>query len=307
MSPAALLTRGATRRFGDLIAVDSVDLAVGRGEIYGFLGRNGAGKTTLIRMLLGLITPTSGDVELLGTRLRGGRTPADLWQQVGYLVEGPGLYPPLTVAEHLHTAAGYRRLPAHAVDATVERLDLGRYLRVRAGTLSLGNRQRLALALALVHRPALLVLDEPANGLDPAGVVEVRELLRGVADDGVTVFMSTHSISEVALLADRIGIIHSGRMVEELPRARLELAGAERLVARLRDPALAQRAAEALRGAAISAEVHGETLVSADAAAVRWPETVASLLVGAGAPPMYLAVEREDLEQLFLRLTGDKS
>src|SRR5205823_4122733 len=128
---------------------------------------NGAGKTTLIRVLLGLVTPTAGTVDVLGTPVRGGRTASDLWGQVGYLVEGPGLYPSLTVLEHLELAARYRRLPAGAVTGVVEQLDLGRYERVRAAALSLGNRQRLGLALALVHRPELVILDEPVNGLDP--------------------------------------------------------------------------------------------------------------------------------------------
>jgi ABC-2 type transport system ATP-binding protein len=204
-------------------------------------------------------------------------------------------------------ARSYRDLDEAAVRTAVERLGLGRYLTVRTGALSAGNRQRLALALALAHRPDLLVLDEPVNGLDPAGVVEVRELLRELADSGVTVFMSTHLLSEVARLADRVGIIHRGRLVEELSTEQLAAAGAERLVATVRDAAGARRAGEAVRRDGIAVDVDGHTLVSADPLAVTEPDRVASLLVGADAPPTYLCVEREDLERLFLRLTEEGS
>lgn len=163
MTGPVIRARGLTRKFGDLSAVSQVDLEVQPGEIYGFLGRNGAGKTTLIRVLLGLIAPTSGEVTVLGTTVRGGRTPAALWARVGYLVEGPGLYPALTVLEHLRLAARYRGLSAASVDAVVDRLDLGRYSRLRARALSLGIRQRLGLALAFVHRPETPAWPLPAS------------------------------------------------------------------------------------------------------------------------------------------------
>jgi ABC-2 type transport system ATP-binding protein len=328
MSEPVIVARALTQRFGAVTALDHVDLTVTGGQIYGFLGRNGAGKTTLIRVLLGLLAPTAGEVSVLGTRVRGGRTPAQLWARTGYLVEGPGLYPGLTVTEHLRIAAGYRRLAPSAVTAVTERLDLARYADVRAGVLSLGNRQRLGLALALVHRPPLLVLDEPVNGLDPAGVVDVRHLLRELADDGTTVFMSTHLITEVARLADRVGIIHAGRLVEELAGEHLS-AGTERLVATFRTPDLAHRAAQALQAHGIVAETHAgaaarprtdtradarsdtgaatppgtTSLMSTAEAAIRRPDDVVTLLVRAGAAPISFRVEAEDLEELFLRLT----
>jgi ABC-2 type transport system ATP-binding protein len=334
MSEPVITARALTQRFGTVTALDHVDLTVARGQIYGFLGRNGAGKTTLIRILLGLLSPTGGEVSVLGTPVRGGRTPAPLWARIGYLVEGPGLYPGLTVTEHLRIAAGYRRLAPSAITAVTERLDLARYADVRAGVLSLGNRQRLGLALALVHRPPLLILDEPVNGLDPAGVVDVRHLLRELADGGTTVFMSTHLIGEVTRLADRVGIIHAGSLVEELAGERLG-AGSERLVAAFRTADLARRAVEALRARGINAETRTETragprtdapagtrsdpgagadtgagtrpdttlLTSTAEAAIRRPDDVVTLLVRAGAAPISLRVESEDLEELFLRLT----
>lgn len=305
MAEPAIRTSGLTHHFGPLAAVREVDLAVSPGEIYGFLGRNGAGKTTLIRALLGLITPTTGDIRLLGTPVRGGRTPAALWARVGYLVEGPGLYPELTVLDHLRIAARYRRLPPTLIGAAVDRLDLGPYRGSRAGVLSLGNRQRLGLALALIHRPEILILDEPVNGLDPSGVVDVRDLLRELAADGVTVFMSSHIIGEVARLADRIGIIHSGRLIEEFTGDALTGTGRQRLVSTFRSPELASRAVTALAGHGIKARTRdGTSLETTAPAAVAGPDQVATYLVTAGAPPTYLAVEHEDLEQHFLRLTA---
>jgi ABC-2 type transport system ATP-binding protein len=304
MTGWAIRTHHLTRRYGQVTAVDDVELSVAAGEIYGFLGRNGAGKTTLARLLLGLIRPTAGTVEVLGHRVGAapsGQPPP--WSRVGYLVETPGLYPELTVLDHLQIASWYRRLAPPAVDDVLTRLDIERYAEVRAGALSMGNRQRLGLALALIHRPALVVLDEPVSGLDPAGVVQVRELLWELADGGVTVFMSTHILGEVARLADRVGIIHQGRLIEELSADRLRAAGHQRLVSAVRDPAQVGQAARALRAADLDVEVLGTRLICADKRAVNQPEQVATLLVQAGTPPTYLALEREDLEQHFLRLT----
>jgi ABC-2 type transport system ATP-binding protein len=304
-APPAIGTVGLTHRFGALTALDGVDLEVAAGEVYGFLGRNGAGKTTLIRTLLGLVTPSAGTVRVLGAPVRGGRTSPQLWARVGYLVEGPGLYPALTVLEHLQLAARYRRLPARSIEQVIDELDLGGYARVRAAALSLGNRQRLGLALALVHRPELVILDEPVNGLDPAGVVDVRNLLRRLTDQGVTVFMSTHIITEVARLADRVGIIHEGRLIAELSGERLHSSGDERLVSTFRSASLAARAAAVLSANGFGAGVEEATVVSTAADAVRCPDRIASLLVEAGASPMSLGVEHEDLERYFLRLTEE--
>jgi ABC-2 type transport system ATP-binding protein len=304
MTGWAIRTHHLTRRYGQVTAVDDVELSVAAGEIYGFLGRNGAGKTTLIRLLLGLIRPTAGVAEVLGRRVDagpGGQAP--LSSQVGYLVEAPGLYPDLTVLDHLRIATWYRGLTPPALEDVLTRLDLERYARVRARALSMGNRQRLGLALALVHRPALVILDEPASGLDPAGVVEVRNLLRELADGGVTVFMSSHILGEVARLADRVGIIHQGRLIEELSADRLRAARHQRLVSAVRDPALVGQAARALRAADLNVAVQGTRLICTDDRAVQQPEQVATLLVQGGTPPSYLALEREDLEQHFLRLT----
>jgi ABC-type multidrug transport system ATPase subunit len=217
---STIATRGLSKRYRDVLAVDGLDLDVRRGEIYGFLGRNGAGKTTTIRMLLGLIRPSGGEVEVLGRRIVPGETEA--LSRVGYLVETATAYPNLTVRENLDIQRRLTGSPSSAVAEAISLLHLEEYAERRAGRLSLGNKQRLALARALLHSPELLVLDEPGNALDPAGIVEIRELLRTLAAErGVTVFMSSHILPEVAHLADRIGIVHEGRLIEECPREEL--------------------------------------------------------------------------------------
>jgi ABC-2 type transport system ATP-binding protein len=216
----AIATRSLSKRYHDVRAVDGLDLDVRRGEIYGFLGRNGAGKTTTIRMLLGLIRPSAGEVEVLGHRIVPGET--GVFAHVGYLVETATAYPNLTVRENLDIQRRLTGAPKVAVAETMALLRLDEYADRRAGQLSLGNKQRLALARALLHSPELLVLDEPANALDPAGIVEIRDLLRTLAAErGVTVFMSSHILAEVAHLADRIGIVHQGRLLEECSREEL--------------------------------------------------------------------------------------
>ena len=300
MSSPAVATAGLTRRYGDVLAVDGLDLRVERGEIYGFLGLNGAGKTTTIRMLLGMIKPSSGGGELLGAPVRrGGRGP---WDRVGYLVDAPAPYPGLTVLENLRSAARLRGVSDAAVARAVERLGLEPYAQRKARSLSQGNRQRLGLATALFHEPELVILDEPANGLDPAGVVEVRELLRSLAADrGVTVLMSSHILAEVDRLATRIGIIHRGRLIEELSTEEMESRRARRLIVEARDAAGARALLEA---AGYAPQVQDGSVVLTQLRAVQRPDDVAAALVAGGHPPTRLAVEQEDLEEHFLRLTA---
>ena len=240
--PAAIRTRGLAKSYGPVNAVVDVNLDVRRGEIYGFLGRNGAGKTTTIRMLLGLVHPSAGEIALLGSSLTQDRT--RLLSRIGYFVESAAAYPNLTVRENLRIQQRLTGSPSAAVDEVIDLLRLGEYQHRRAGRLSMGNKQRLSLARALVHKPELLILDEPANGLDPAGIVEIRALLRRLADEqGVTIFMSSHLLDEVEHLADRVGIVHNGTLVEEVDSRELrengrlaveidvdDVAGAERVL-----------------------------------------------------------------------------
>ncbi|HUH98997.1 MAG TPA: ABC transporter ATP-binding protein [Anaerolineales bacterium] len=297
----AIETNGLTKRFGDVLALDQVNLRVGRGEIYGFLGLNGAGKTTTIRALLGMIHPGRGEVRVLGQPVGPhGRGP---WQKVGHLVESPSAYPELTVSENLELA---RRLQGirdrKVVKEIIERLALGPYALRKAGTLSTGNLQRLGLARALLHGPELLILDEPANGLDPAGVIEIRELLRKLARErGVTIFMSSHILTEVDRLATRIGIIHKGRLIEELDADQLERSRSKRLAVRARCP---KDALLCLQSAGYRSTVQDETILIEDERAIEHPDEVARILVKGGTPPMRLAVEQQDLEEHFMHLTG---
>ena len=298
----AIETSGLSKSYGQVLAVDSVDLRVGRGEIYGFLGLNGAGKTTTIRALLGMIRPSEGSVVVMGQAVGpNGRGP---WSQVGHLVERPTAYPELTVRENLEIGRRLHGISDPSATArVVERLGLAVYADRKAGTLSTGNLQRLGLARALLHEPELLILDEPANGLDPAGVVEIRELLANLArEQGVTVFMSSHILTEVDRLATRIGIIHNGRLIEELEAADLDNLRSRRLEIRTRDLEAAQ---SVLAQAGFLVKANEQTILLYEARAVDAPDEVATLLVNAGTPPTKLSVEQEDLEDHFLRLTGE--
>jgi len=272
---------------------------VRRGQIYGFLGRNGAGKTTTIRMLLGLIRPTGGDVEVLGRRVLPGTS--DVFAHVGYLVESATAYPNLTVGENLDIQRRLTRAPRAAVAEAIELMRLGELAKRRAGTLSLGNKQRLSVARALLHRPDVLVLDEPANALDPAGIVEVRELLRSLVDEhGVTVFMSSHILAEVTHLADRIGIVHEGCLLEELDRDQLR--AKERLYVEV-GASEPERAAALLTAAGFAHLERADDKLRVYDAKGRVPE-MARVLVGAGLDVTELTQAHEDLETHFLRLTG---
>jgi ABC-2 type transport system ATP-binding protein len=295
-------TEDLGKRYGDVRAVEHLSLRVAEGEIYAFLGLNGAGKTTTIRMLLGMIKPTTGYAQVLQTRVRlGNREP---WEAVGYLVEVPHSYPELTVYENLEVA---RRLhpgtPREAVGRIMERMGLSAYADRRTGTLSHGNAQRLGLAKALLHSPKLLLLDEPANGLDPAGIVEIRELLLELTrEQGVTVFMSSHILAEVSRLAGRIGIIHQGHLLQELNTDELERNRKRRLLLRARDLESAHRA---LMAAGQPAEILQDgTIELKNTSSVERPDDINRLLVKAGTPPTQLMVEEEELEQYFLRLVG---
>ena len=288
--------------YRDVRAVEHLSLRIAEGQIYAFLGLNGAGKTTTIRMLLGMIKPTTGYAKVLQTKVRlGSREP---WESVGYMVEIPHAYPELTVHENLEVA---RRLhpgtPREAVSRIIERMGLGAYVDRRAGILSKGNAQRLGLAKALLHDPKLLILDEPSLGLDPAGIVEIRELLLELTrEHGVTVFMSSHILAEVSRLAQRIGIIHEGRLLQELNIDELERNRRRRLLLRVRD---IESAHQVLIAAGQPAEILQDgTIELKNASSVERPDDINRILVKAGTSPTQLMVEEEELEQYFLRLVG---
>jgi ABC-2 type transport system ATP-binding protein len=289
-----------TKQYRDVRAVDEVTLRVAPGEVYALLGLNGAGKTTTIRMLLGLLRPTRGEVSLFGERVAPGRN--SVWARVGYLVETPSAYPELTVTENLQVIAPLRGLrDENAVTDAIARLGLQPHAHHRAQTLSLGNKQRLGLAKALLHRPELLILDEPANGLDPAGVAEIRNLLHDLAHDGVTILLSSHILTEVARLAIRIGVLDHGRLVWEGATTDLVTQARPRLHVAVHDPG---RATAALRAAGHTVSAEDDGLALTGDRAIRHPEEVATQLVNAGCPPTRLALEQDDLETCFLRLVS---
>jgi len=297
----AIETNNLTKNYRDVCAVDSVNLRVKQGEIYGFLGLNGAGKTTTIRALLGMIRPSEGNVKVLGQALGpAGRGP---WAKVGHLVESPSAYPELSVRENLEIARRLHKITnLKVVDDVIERLDLASYADRKAGALSTGNLQRLGLARALLHSPELLILDEPANGLDPAGVVEIRELLRALAHNkGVTIFMSSHILTEVDRLATRIGVIHKGKLIEELNADKLEGLRARKLMVRARNLEGAMQAV--IQAGYASTKMMNHSIWIEEPKAVEAPDEVARILVNAGTPPTRLVVEQENLEEHFLRLT----
>jgi len=214
-----LVAVGLSRAFGDEVAVQDVDLEVGPGQVHALVGLNGAGKTTLMRLLLGMLRPDSGTARILGRTLTD-HDPS-LWRGVGHMIEMPFNYPELTARENVRVSArlhGMSRQDAGpAVEAVVDRLAFRRWADRRTATLSLGNRQRVGLACAMVHRPRLLVLDEPTNALDPSGVVLVRDLLTELAEqEGTAVLVSSHHLDEVARVAHRISVLHRGRVVGTL-------------------------------------------------------------------------------------------
>lgn len=299
-----ITTDNLTKQYGSFLAAGNISLSVGKGEIYGFLGLNGAGKTTTIRMLLGMIRPTSGKAFINGKKVDPGNH--DLWKSIGYLVEVPYSYPELTVRDNLEMMRRLRCVPdIGSVDKIMDKLKLSSYKDRKVKNLSLGNAQRLGIAKALIHNPKILILDEPSNGLDPAGIVEIRELLCELANnDGVTVFISSHILGEISRLATRIGIIHQGRMILEVNANELERLRRKQLLINVRDKAAA-RTVLGKAGYSTGLDKEGN-MVSSDEKAINQPEEVACLLVKAGLPPALIKVEVEDLETYFLRAIGMK-
>jgi ABC-2 type transport system ATP-binding protein len=214
--PEPLEAQNLVRLYGDERAVDGVDLQVCAGEIHAIVGLNGAGKTTLMRLLLGMVVATSGQALIGGVDARSAG-PA-VWRRVGCLIETPFSYPELTVTENLEAAALLHGVDevASEVGRVIDDFELGHWAHRRARALSLGNRQRLGLAAAMVHRPSILVLDEPANALDPAGVVFMRDLMRTAAEQEAAVMVSSHHLDQLARVADRITVLHRGKVIGAL-------------------------------------------------------------------------------------------
>lgn len=286
-----------TKNFGETSASDRISVHVKEGEIYGFLGLNGAGKTTLIRMLLGMIKPDNGDITLFGKKLT---SQFDQWNDIGYLVETPYSYPNLSVKENLKVYYKLRQLiDPNLIDEIIEKLKLTNYKDKKAKVLSLGNQQRLGLAKALMHKPKLLILDEPINGLDPEGIVEVRELLKELANSGSTIFLSSHILGEISKVANRIGIIHQGRLVKELTINELTDQLIKKIIVNTGDNELALKELLSHKYNAVLTSNYEIEITSGEA--ISKPELISKLLVEKKLPPKKVFLYTEDLEMFFLR------
>jgi ABC-2 type transport system ATP-binding protein len=290
-------TQHLSKTYGERSAVDDVTLTVRAGEVYGFLGPNGAGKTTTLRMLLGLVRPTSGSATVLGHQ------PGDpaVTARIGALIEGPGFWPYLSGRDNLRVLARYRGLDEADVDEALGRVDL----RERSGdtfkTYSLGMKQRLGVAAALLGRPEVLVLDEPTNGLDPAGRGDMRRLVARLAEEGHPILFSSHALDEVQELCDRVAVLSRGRLLAESTVA--DLRGATTLFVRA-EPADVTLAVAMRIAGDDNVAVHGEG-VQLDVGTDRAPE-LARALVAAGADVRELAPRERSLEEVFLDLTDDR-
>jgi ABC-2 type transport system ATP-binding protein len=301
----AIASSGLTKRFrGGQLAVDHVDLAVPRGSVYGFLGPNGSGKTTTIRMLLGLAFATGGTAELLGVPMPQGAT--TVLSRVGSLVEGPAFYPYLSGWDNLARYDAADRTAAAAtararIGEAMERVGLTAAARKRYRNYSLGMKQRLAIAAALLSPRDLIILDEPTNGLDPQGTREVRILVRQIAADGITVFVSSHLLAEVEQVSTHVGVMRLGKLVFQGELGELRRTAAPRVAVRTGDVAAA---AEVLAKLGLADPVEGDDLVTAELGGTA-PEKITAELVHAGIGVRGLTVEAPSLEDLFVGLTGE--
>lgn len=295
-------TRHLSRRFGPQLAVDDLNLLVPAAGVYGFLGPNGAGKTTAIRMLLGLIRPDAGEVRLFGQSLNANYRAA--MSRVGALVEAPSLYPHLTGRENLEVTRRLLGSPRKLIDRALETIKLTRDANRRVREYSLGMRQRLGLALALLNQPELLILDEPTNGLDPAGIHEMRDLIRRLPEEfGVTVFLSSHLLNEVEQIASHIGIIHESKLLFQGTLAELQSRQQTQLligVTKVDD------AAQFLVNAGWS--VHRQDgLLSLRAKAPEDAVKVNRLLLDQRLDVFHLSLSQSSLEDIFLNLTNSQT
>jgi ABC-type multidrug transport system ATPase subunit len=287
-------TKELGKRYGELVAVDRLALRVRRGEVYGFLGPNGAGKTTTLRMLLGLIRPTSGRAVVLGARPG---SPESLGR-VGALIEYPSFYPFLSGRDNLRALGLHAGAPEARIEVVLDEVGLASRGGDRFGTYSQGMKQRLGIAAALLKDPELLILDEPTNGMDPGGMAEMRAFIRALGRGRRTVLLSSHLMTEVEQICDRVGVISRGALVREGTVD--ELRGRESLWVRAEPIEQAARLLETVRGVARVARNDGGLRIAVDPAAA---STINRALVEAGIAVAELRPERASLEDVFLELT----
>lgn len=302
-------TINLTKVYGNVHAVDNISISVKKGEILGLLGLNGAGKTTIIRMLLGMISPTSGECYLQGKKVS--KRDASLWSDVGYIVETPYSYPELTVRENLEMVRKLRGIADKTcVDWIINKLELNAHASKKVKHLSLGNAQRLGIAKAMIHKPKILILDEPTNGLDPEGIIKVRELLHDLASNsGVTILISSHKLDEIARIATNIAIVHNGKLIKEVDSSGLERELKKSLIISGRDSkgtiSIITEAGYEVKILDKHKAENSSVLCIENNEAVRNPEKVVTLLVDKGYPPNLLKVKKEDLETYFIRVINE--
>ena len=296
-SDLAIETRGLTKRYGDaIVAVDDLALRVRRGEVYGFLGPNGAGKTTTLRMLLGLVRPTSGQAAVLGA---APGSPEGL-ERIGALVETPAFYPYLSGRDNLRVLALHAGVGEDRVEAVLAEVRLSDRADDRSATYSLGMKQRLGVAAALLKDPELLILDEPTNGLDPAGMAEMREFMRSLGEGGRTLVLSSHLMGEIEQVCDRVGVIRDGSLVAEGTVE--ELRGRAGLRVRAEPLSEAARVVGALPTVDEVTNVDGLLDVAVDTAQA---PAINRALVEAGIAVSELYAQKASLEDVFLELTAN--
>ncbi len=306
MSDAPVVTTGLTKRFRQQTVVDQIDLEVPEGAVYGFLGPNGSGKTTTIRMLLGLISATAGQIRLLGQEMPAGAGTA--LRRVGALVEGPAFHPYLSGRANLARLdaadrAGDPRTSRTRIDAALDRVGLLAAAQKRYRAYSLGMRQRLAIANALLMPRDLLVLDEPTNGLDPQGTREVRHLIGDLAGDGVTVLVSSHLLAEVDQMCSHVGVMYEGKLVSQGSMTELRSSTVQ-TVRVSTDPSRTEDAAQVLRELSLADVSVGGGVVTATLGEVA-VEKIVPNLVNDGVPVLGFAVQQPSLEDVFVSLTGE--
>jgi ABC-2 type transport system ATP-binding protein len=298
MEPTVIETRGLTKRYRNgVLAVDSVDMSVRRGEVYGFLGPNGAGKTTTLRMLVGLIRPTAGSARVAG---HAPGDPAGL-ARVGSLVESAGLYPYLSGRENLKVVADLAGVAHSRIDPVLDTVDLTSSAHRRFGTYSTGMKQRLGVAAALLKSPQLLILDEPTNGLDPQGMAEMRHLIRGLGQGVRTVLLSSHLLGEVEQICDRVGVISQGRLVTESTVA--DLRGEPGMLIRTEPMDTAEQVLASTFGAAAVSRIDGTLRVRV---APTHGAEISARLAAAGVAVSELRPMERSLEEVFFQLTGEE-
>jgi ABC-2 type transport system ATP-binding protein len=291
---STIAVHGLSKRFGDVVAVDGLDFEVEEGTVVGFLGPNGAGKTTTLRMLLGLVTPTAGSATIHG---RPYRKLAEPTRHVGALLEASGFHPGRSARNHLRVVAGAAGLPAERADQVLAQVGLADAARRRVGGFSLGMRQRLGLATALLGDPRVLILDEPANGLDPQGIHWLRGFLRHLADQGRTVLVSSHVLAEVAQTVDQVVIIAAGRLVTQAPLATLTQQARGAVRVRSADTA-ALAGLLAAQGTDVRLAGPDELVASGVTS-----QQVGGTAAAAGIAIYEMGFEHANLEEVFLQLT----